>query len=60
MLIFVSGSSLVTVAAAANSPLADIYTQSKLVRLMIDYTNLWFFLPGATLIGLSVLGKKSA
>ncbi len=60
MLIFVAGSSLVTVAAATNSPINDIYEQSRLVRLMVDYANLWFFLPGVALVSLSVLGKKSA
>jgi hypothetical protein len=58
MLIFVSGSSLVTNIVMLNNPLTAIYAQSRLVRIMLDFANIWFFLPGVTLIGLSFLQKK--
>ena len=59
MLIFVSGNSLVIDVAAAN-PLVEVYNQSRLVRTMVDYSNLWFFVPGLSVILLSLFGKKSA
>ncbi len=60
MLIFVSGQSLVTSIFTTNSILADIYAQSRLVRIMLDYSNFWFFLPGLGLLGVSLFNKKSA
>ena len=60
MLIFVSGQSLVTSIFTVSSILSDIYTQSRLVRIMIDYSNFWFFLPGLAVICVSLFHKKSA
>ena len=60
MLIFVSGQSLVTTVFTTNGMLTEIYNQSRFVRLMIDYSNLWFFLPGLAVLMLSILNKKSA
>lgn len=60
MLIFVSGGSLVVEATVVNSPLNDIYNQSRLVRIMMDYSNFWFFIPGISVIIVSLFSKKSA
>jgi uncharacterized membrane protein YbhN (UPF0104 family) len=60
MLIFVSGGSLVVEATVVNSPLNDIYSQSRLVRVMMDYSNFWFFIPGISVILVSLFSKKSA
>ena len=60
MLIFVSGSSLVSAVMTNTNVLSDIYVQSRLVRIMIDYSNLWFFLPGLALVLLSIIHKKTA
>ena len=60
MLIFVSGGSLVVDASVYNSPLMDVYNESRLVRIMMDYSNFWFFLPGVSLILVSLFSKKSA
>lgn len=58
MLIFVSGNSLVASSVAGYGALANVYQQSRLVKIMLDYANLWFFLPGLALIGFSVFGRK--
>lgn len=60
MLIFVSGTSLVTNIAVNNNALTEIYNQSRLVRIMIDYANFWFVLPGVALVMISLFNKKSA
>lgn len=60
MLIFVSGNSLVSTITPSNTLLADIYTQSRLVKIMVDYANIWFLAPGVSLVVLSVLQKNSA
>lgn len=60
MLVFVSGTSLVNHIAVLNNPLTEIYSQSRLVRIMLDYSNMWFFLPGVALIAISMMDKKSA
>ncbi len=58
MLIFVSGGSLVDSIVVANNPLSQIYSQSRLVRIMLDYSNIWFLMPGIGLMALSYLKKK--
>jgi len=60
MLIFVSGQSLVASVFMPSSILSDVYTQSRLVRIMIDYSNMWFFLPGLAIVLISLFNKKSA
>ncbi len=58
ILIFVSGSSLVGGSGVGNSLIGQIYQQSHLVRAMIDFSNFWFFVPGLSLILVSVFSKK--
>ena len=58
MLIFVSGSSLINSIFVVNNPLTQIYGQSRLVRIMLDFANIWFFLPGFAMVVLSILRKK--
>ncbi|MBU0668288.1 hypothetical protein KJ951_02485 [Patescibacteria group bacterium] len=60
IMIFVAGGSLISDVANANSPLTSIYGESRFVRLMIDYSNMWFFIPGVGMILLSLFHKKSA
>lgn len=59
MLIFVAGNSLISDSGAANSVLGSIYGESHLVQIMLDYSNLWFVLPGLFLVGLSILKGKT-
>lgn len=58
MLIFISGGSLVSAIVQPNSPLTELYSDSRFVRLMIDFSNFWFMIPGAALIAVSVFSKK--
>lgn len=58
MLIFISGGSLIIDAALANNPLTEIYGTSKFVRIMVDYANFWFFIPGIALVFVSLFTKK--
>ena len=58
MLIFVSGSSLVTALVSNNNNLTEIYGQSRLVKVMLDFANIWFILPGIALIVISYFSKK--
>ena len=60
MLIFVDGNSLIMPVANHGTVLSTIYQQSRMVRIMIDYANLWFVLPGVGLMLASVFGKKAA
>jgi hypothetical protein len=60
IMIFISGGSLILDAATANNPLTAIYGESRLVRVMLDYSNFWFFAPGVGLVLLSIFHKKSA
>jgi hypothetical protein len=60
MLIFVSGQSLVASVFMPSNILSEVYTQSRLVRIMIDYSNMWFFLPGLAIVLMSLFNKKSA
>lgn len=59
MLIFISGGSLVANVASTNNILSTIYPQSRFVRIMLDYANLWFVLPGAAIIMISLFNKKA-
>jgi hypothetical protein len=60
MLIFVSGSSLVNSVMTNNGLIAEIYTQSRFVKIMIDGANGFFFAPGLAVVLLSMMRKKSA
>jgi hypothetical protein len=60
ILIFIAGGSLVATIAKANSPLIDLYLDSKMIRLMLDYSNLWFLGPGATIVFISLFIDKKA
>lgn len=60
VLVFISGTSLIGGVAGSNNILLDVYNSSRLVRIMIDYANLWFFLPGIAFVVMSILHKKSA
>lgn len=60
MLIFVSGNSLVSGSITSYGVASEIYEQSRLVQIMIDYANYWFFLPGIGIIVVGLFGKKTA
>lgn len=60
MLIFVSGNSLVSNITPSSTLLADVYAQSRMVKIMVDYANLWFLGPGVGLVLLSFFNKNSA
>jgi len=49
VLVYLGGSSLIQ-GVASESNLAEIYTQSQNVRMMIDYYNFWFSLPVLSVI----------
>ncbi len=58
VLIFVSGQSLVSSAAPAANLLLPVYKDSHFVRIMMDYSNTWFFLPGIAFVGMGLIHKK--
>lgn len=60
VLVFISGTSLIGAAANGANILTDVYTASHLARIMVDYANFWFFLPGVTFVTMGFLHKKSA
>lgn len=60
VLVFISGSSLIGTDITGSNILLEVYNDSRLVRIMVDFANIWFFLPGITFIILGVLHKKSA
>lgn len=58
MLIFISGGSLIASVVQPNSPLTDLYADSRLIRILIDYSNFWFFIPGGAIVAASLFSKK--
>ncbi len=60
VLVFISGASLIDPATHSSSLLTDVYKSSRFVRIMLDYANIWFLLPGISFVILSILHKKSA
>lgn len=60
VLVFISGASLIGTTMSAGNILTDVYTDSRLVRIMVDFANIWFLLPGLTFIVLGIIHKKSA
>lgn len=61
VMVFVSGGSLVAGTSIGSSNiLSDVYQNSRLVKIMLDYANFWFFLPGVAFVTLGILHKKSA
>lgn len=57
VLVFVSGGSLINT-VGGNNVLLDVYNSSRLVKVMLDFANFWFFLPGITFIIMGVINKK--
>ncbi len=60
VLVFISGASLIGTSITGSNILVDVYNESRLVRIMVDFANIWFFLPGIAFIVLGILHKKSA
>jgi hypothetical protein len=60
VLVFVSGASLIGSSMSGANILSDVYNSSRLVRIMVDFANIWFLLPGIAFIVLGILHKKSA
>ncbi len=60
VLVFISGSSLIGTDITGGNILLEVYNDSRLVRIMVDFANVWFFLPGIAFIILGILHKKSA
>ena len=59
MLIFISGNSLVSGVITGSGYASEIYAQSRLAKVMIDYSNFWFFMPGLAMVSVGLLsGKK--
>ena len=60
VLVFISGASLIGTDITGSNILLDVYNDSRFVRIMVDYANFWFFMPGVTFIVLGFFNKKSA
>lgn len=60
IMIFVAGESLIADSATASGVISSLYGESRLVRVMVDYSNFWFFMPGAGLVLMSLFHKKTA
>lgn len=60
VLVFISGASLIGTDITGGNILLEVYNNSRLVRIMVDFANVWFFLPGVAFIILGIIHKKSA
>lgn len=60
VLVFISGASLIGTDVTGGNILLEVYNDSRLVRIMVEFANVWFFLPGIAFIVLGFLHKKSA
>lgn len=49
----------VAVSAVSASVLNDVYNSSRFIKIMLDYANFWFFLPGIFFIVMGMLHKKA-
>lgn len=59
LLIYVSGASFVAGnVSILNNTLASAYSESKMVKLMIDNYNFWFAIPAVAFLFLSLLNKR--
>ena len=58
MLIFISGGSLIGAVIQPNSPISEIYAQSRFIRFMVDYRDLWFLVPAVVLLFMSITSRK--
>lgn len=60
LLIYVSGASFVSgTVNMANNTLASAYSESEMVKMMIDNYNIWFALPAVTFLLSSLFQKKT-
>lgn len=57
LLIFATGGSLIADVIMIDNPLGEIYAQSRVVRYMVDYKNVWFCLPALAMIFLSFIRR---
>lgn len=60
VMVFISGASLIGTDITGGNIITEVYNNSRLVRIMVDFANIWFFLPGVVFIVLGILHKKSA
>ncbi|MBD3328340.1 hypothetical protein GF340_03480 [Candidatus Peregrinibacteria bacterium] len=60
MMVFVTGSSFIFDGSTADVALQEVYGESRLVKLLVDYANFWFVIPGITIVFLSWFNKKTA
>lgn len=59
IMIFISGNSLIADTMVLNNPLTEISGNSRLVRIMLDYSPIWFSIPGLAIVVTSLISKKS-
>jgi hypothetical protein len=58
-LIFISGSSLILADSGLTPAFKDIYNQSQLAKILIDNYSVWFLLPAASFLGMSLFTAKA-
>jgi hypothetical protein len=58
-LIFISGSSFIAGGLGASPAFQDIYNQSSLAKLLIDYYSIWFMLPAFSFLVISLMTSKA-
>lgn len=59
VLVFVSGGTLIGGILPENNFLVTVANSSRMVKIMVDYTNFWFFLPGLAFVLLGIFQKKA-
>jgi len=59
IIVFANGGSLINGAGGISQDFMAVYDESRLIKIMLDWHDLWFSLPGLALIVLSLIQSRS-
>jgi hypothetical protein len=60
IIVFANGGSLISGTAPVSIAFQEIYLQSRFVRILLDWHDIWFAMPGALFVFVSVIQKNKA
>jgi len=59
-LVFISGASFISGGLGISPAFQDIYNQSHLAKILVDHYSIWFLLPAAAFLGMSLATAKGS
>ncbi len=60
VIVFANGGSLISGTSAISDTFKNVYDQSRLVRGLLDWHDVWFALPGLLFVGISIIQKNKS